>query len=502
MVRGVKEWTDRHRVALIIASLCSIIIIYLVCVGGQDWKALLYYLYPETLIRGLMLLCAYLAWKSYINEKSSSAICILFSTATVILPFMVENDRYEMLFEFCWCLWPGVVIAFVNKGIRKLLQSKRLVCCADTIVIALLAAVFHCMAESAGENNICDFCIPVMWLIQGLAWASVSCYASKTEKRKRNTVITWIGCLFLFVCFTYLDVSYLASSNMWSEVRGRYWNKVISLTWPVLVFVLWKMIDSHIAKQKPYYVQKISLIYFTAVLLVIYAVTRLDLNWAIACFVYDIDQILFCLFLAELVLWNELYQKQEALGSRIRSFLFMTAMNVGVLVVLLLQNERLREIMRYLAEFLTGGSQAGWIAYRKTAICAFLTKDMSVLDELYKKEAYWEALSGHGIAGIWFYVGSLPVLLMIFFVVLLVILLWNWNRENRILNKYAKYLAVGYMLKMGLAVLLQTNLICAAYMEFPFTGQDIAESFVLGLLIFAGGGEQNAIQKNAKVPEK
>lgn len=65
--------------------------------------------------------------------------------------------------------------------------------------------------------------------------------------------------------------------------------------------------------------------------------------------------------------------------------------------------------------------------------------------------------------------------------------MWNWNNENHFLNHYAKYLAIGYALKMGIAIILQANLMCSAYMEFPFTGRDIAESFVLGLFLFAKG---------------
>lgn len=486
MIHGPKKWIGRHAQALIITFSCSIIITYLGCVCGWDWNGLLYFLYPETLIKALMLLCAYLAWKSYRKENTATAICILFSTATVILPVALENDRYEMLLEFCWCLLPVLVVVPVNKGVRKFLRNRKAVCCIDMTVIVLLAALLFLMTK--------DFYIPVLWLMQGLIWTGVFCFADGAEKMKRNTKIAWFGSLLLFVCFTFMEVSYLLPGSIWWEVRRRYWNEVIYLAWPMILLVFWKMLDNYIAKEIRYYVQKISLIYFTVILLAIYAITRLDLNGAVSCFVYDISKLLFCLFLSELVLWRKLYKKQKAVGSRIRSALFLLLINAGAFATLFLQNKRLREIMRYLSGFLRGSGPADWIIYRKTVFCAVLANDTSVLDSLYKGEAYWKALSRHGIADIWFDVGSLPVFLMVFFAVALVILLWNWNQENSIFNQYAKYLTAGYMLKMGLAVLLQVNLICSIYIEFPLTGQDIAEGVVLGLLLFAGG-KRDVIQK-------
>lgn len=487
MVRGVEEWTDRHREALILASLCGIVIIYLGCVCGQDWHGWLYYLYPQTLIKGLMLLCAYLAWKSYHKENDLTAVWFLLSAAVVILPFAIDIDRTEMLFEFCWCLLPILVVVLVDRGTRKSLQNRALICCADMTVIALLAALLCLMTK--------DFCIPILWLIQGVLWAGNFYFTNGAENRKRNTALAWLGSLFVFVSFTFMEVSYLSSCSMWWEVRGRYWNEVIYLAWPVLLIFLWNVLDSHIVKEISFYVQKISLIYFTVVFSLIYAITRLDLNGAISCFVYDFDKILYCLFLAELVLWNELYQKQKTAGSRIRLILFMISMNVGIFAVLFLQNERLREIIQYLSGFLKGNGHTDWISYRKAAFCAFLAKDTSVLDSLYKKEAYWNAISGHGIAGIWFDVGSVPILFMVFFAVLLILILWNWNNENHFLNHCAQYLAVGYALKMGITIILQANLMCSAYMEFPFTGRDIAESFVLGLLLFAKEGSVGCLWK-------
>lgn len=490
MIRGVKEWTDRHKEALMLASLCGIVIIYLGCVCGQDWGEWLYYLYPETLIKGLMLLCAYLAWKSYHKENALTVAWFLLSAAVVILPFAVDIDRTEMLFEFCWCLLPILVVVPVDRGTRKFLQNRALICCVDMTVIVLLAALLCLMTK--------DFCIPVLWLIQGLLWAGNSYFTDSMENRKRNTALAWIGSLLVFVCFTFMEVSYLSSCSMWWEVRRQYWNEAVYLASPILLVFFWNMLDRHIAKELPYYVQRVSLIYFTAVLLVIYAVTRLDLSGAVSSFVYDIGKLVFCMLLAELILWKELYQKRETAGSRIRAALFLLSIDAGVFAALYLQNERLREVVQYLSTLLTGRCQADWIAYRKAAFCAVLAKDTSALDSLYKKEAYWIALSSHGIADIWFHIGGLPILFIVFFTAALVLLLWNWKRENGVLNQCARYLAVGYVLKMALAVLFETNLMCAVSVEFPFTGRDIAESFVLGLLLFAGGGGAGCFSKKCE----
>jgi len=494
MLEKVKNRADRCGEALIIVFLIIIMIIYLCCVCGWDREEILYYIYPEMVIKGLMLVCAYLAWKSYKNKTSPAYVCILFSTVAVILPFVTDYNRNEMLLEFCWCLWPAPVVYFADREIQKLSKNKTLVCFINTSIIALLSAAFHRLAKISAGNGKIDFCIPVLWIVQGLIWTILFCFSRESVKRKRNIVMAWYGCLLLFMLFTFADVWYFLPGSIWQEVRGRYWNEVIYLAWPILVFFLWRGIDAHICKTKSCYVQKIILIYFTMALLLIYVITRLDLNWEVSCYHYDIAKMAFCLFMAELVMWKELYQKLETVGLRIRLILFMALVNIGIFLALLIENERLREITGYLYDFLAGSGQADWIAYRKAAFSAFIMRDVSVLDNLYKKEAYWKVLSSHGIAKIWFDVGILPVLLMAFFVVLIAVLLWDRSREDKTLNQYAGYLAVSYMLKMGIAVFLQANLVASMHLEFPFTGQDLAESFVLVLFICAEGRKAECLQ--------
>ena len=97
-------------------------------------------------------------------------------------------------------------------------------------------------------------------------------------------------------------------------------------------------------------------------------------------------------------------------------------------------------------------------------------------NELYQKQK----TAGSRIRSIWFMI-SMNVGI---FAVLLILILWNWNNENYFLNHCAQYLAVGYALKMGIAIILQANLMCLAYMEFPFTGKDIAELGLPILLVY------------------
>ncbi len=77
-------------------------------------------------------------------------------------------------------------------------------------------------------------------------------------------------------------------------------------------------------------------------------------------------------------------------------------------------------------------------------------------------------------------------IIVLLLLVLTVILLWNWNQKDRFLNQCAGYLAVGYMLKMSVSFILQANLVVSPYMEFPFSGMDMAEILLPILLVYEG----------------
>ena len=128
--------------------------------------------------------------------------------------------------------------------------------------------------------------------------------------------------------------------------------------------------------------------------------------------------------------------------------------------------------------------QAEWIGYRKAAFSAFLSGNLSTLDTVYRKEHYRYLLDGHGLAAIRFKLGMLPLLAMVLLVVLFIIFLWNWRQKDSYLNQCARYLAIGYMLKLSMTVVLQANMVVSPHMEFPFTGKDIAELGLPILLVY------------------
>lgn len=78
----------------------------------------------------------------------------------------------------------------------------------------------------------------------------------------------------------------------------------------------------------------------------------------------------------------------------------------------------------------------------------------------------------------------LPLLVMLLLLVLLVISLWNWIQKDIFLSQCARYLAIGYILKMSVSFTLQANMIVSPYMEFPIIGMDIAEILLPILLVY------------------
>lgn len=129
-------------------------------------------------------------------------------------------------------------------------------------------------------------------------------------------------------------------------------------------------------------------------------------------------------------------------------------------------------------------SQADWIGYRKAAFEAFLSKDLTVLDSAYGKEHYFYSVYVHGLASFRFQYGMLPLLIMLLLLVLVVIFLWNWNQTDIFLNQCTRYLAIGYILKISASFILQVNMIVSPYMEFPFTGMDMAEILLPIILVY------------------
>lgn len=288
----------------------------------------------------------------------------------------------------------------------------------------------------------------------------------------------------------------LVREKKWFIVGGEYWRGVAFLCAPVLLLFVIKTTEKYIAESRAHYMWKRSLLYFLAVLIMHYFITNAGLYYAVGSLKYFIADGFYLLLLADILFWQILYGKPEQADSRIKAAVLMAAINVGVLLFYLIENPRLQEVLSYVGRFLAGGrrtaSQPDWIGYRKAAFEAFWSKDLTVLDQTFKKENYQYSLSGRGLAHIRFQCGLLPVLGMILLLILLIIFLWNWKRGNTLLHQCARCLAVSYILRMCIVLVLQVNMIVSPYMEFPFTGDDMGEIMLLILLIYEGSRRKAA----------
>lgn len=514
MFEKIRKKAAGSRGVLIIVLSAAIMLIYLYCDGfynlgreddmykniGECFKALLvgapYYFRP-VIVNSLTILFGYLAWKSYKKETSPVGIAILFMGIAVILPFgegiyRLKDwiDAGEKLFEFALVLWPVPAVCLGSFGMRKLSKRGKFICSVSMAVVFLLMVGLQLFIEKIeGENWYHDLWMPAIWLTESVLWLVVLNGSKQGTHRKRNIMTAWVICLLLFGCFTFTEVSYLRLSSIWGFIRGNYWNRVVFFCWPVFLMIGIKALYTHSTNDKPYAVWKISLLYFFVVLLVIYFTTNLALNYGIGSFQYDISHIFYLMFLADIVIWNELYRKLKRTGCRVKSLLFMIVVNVGELAFLFIKENRLQEILCYISFSFLGGSQTqvDWLGYRKAALQAFLSNDLTILDSLYRKEKYQYALfGGHGVAAIRFQFGMLPLVVMVLLLILTAAFLWNWKPDNIFICKCSRYLAAGYLLKMFCSVILQANMVLSPYIEFPFTGMDMAEMMVLVLVVREG----------------
>lgn len=509
-VGKIKKWPLKHREFLISAFPAAILLIYLWCCcfwasdiqdAGEIVVGLLSYFRPAV-VNSFVILFAYWAWQSYRKENVPAAISVLFAGIAVVLPFAGSvyrpedwPDCGEKLFGFALILWPVPVTCLSDFCVGKFSKNKKIVFGINTVIVFILAAGLHLFAQGMMEEKWSrDLTVPAVWLAESLLWSAALHFTDKGKNRKRNVVTAWLMCLLIFYCTTFMKASYLSSTHIWDIVRGRYWNSVLFLCWPVLLTVLTRALCFHIPRDKPYFVQKAGIAYFCIVLLISYLLTDISLNFATGAFRDDICVLVYLLFLAEFVVWKEVYGNLGCTRKRIGAFLSLLLLDAGAFIFLLVRNGRLREVLYYMGFSFMGNSlsipQADWAGYRKAAVRAFFSNDLSMLDSVYKKESYYFMLDGgHGLASIRFQIGMLPLLAMIVLLVITVIILWNWSRDDRTsgaAGACARYFAAGCLLKMLMSVLLQINMVVSPYCEFPFTGVDMPEFVVLMLLVHTG----------------
>lgn len=466
----------------LLACPLAIILIYLYCECFHDLKDVLYYIYPAA-ARGMMILFVYLAWKSYTKEKSCVIVSILLSGIAVIVSFAESCwsgwfDWLGVMFAFACFLWPVLITCLSNYCGRKATKNKKYIFGVNFFIVLILSVLLFWFAESAaGKFSYVDLCLPVIWLAESILWTFVLNCETPNGQRKRYLMAAWLVCLAVFGGFSYVNVF---------DLRNE-WNGVIILCWPMLIFFLMKQSNRLIAEDKPHFILKRCLFCFFIVLLLVYVTANTGLNYGRESLKYDIGRVFYCLFLTDIMLWDRGRVKWKEAGCRIKTMAFMAAINVGVLIYLLIANERLQNILSGIAGIFSGSvraaSQVDWLGYRKAVFRAFFLNDLTELDNKYRREYYTYSVDGNGLTSIRFHFGMLPLLAMVLLLILLVIILWKWNHKNITLNQCARYFAFGYLIKMFIACISQAGMFVSPYMDFPFTRWDIAE-IILPILLF------------------
>lgn len=483
MFETIKQQIAKHNELIVLAFSAFIMLPYLWCSGFFAFGAL---------CNILSIMLGYFAWRGYRREKMPAAVIILLSGIAVLLPFWSDrSDFWEMLFGFALILWPVPVTCLMGFCLRKFLKNEKLVLVINTVTVFLLAAGLHLSAEGMMEERwSSDLEIPVLWLTESLLWSAVLLFTDAGKDRRKKAVQAWLVCLVIFYVSTFMEASYLSSPHLWDEVRGRYWAQILFLFWPVFLTAFTGALCARVAKDKPHFVQKVSVLYFSVVLFLCWVLTDISINFALGAFRDDICRLTYLLLLAEFVIWKEVYGVQKSRRSRIGALVFLTQLDAGAVLYLLVRNERLREVLYYIGFPFTDGSpalRAQWRAYRKAAVHAFFKNNLTVLDSTYANESYYMVVNdSHGMASIRFYFGMLPMAAMVLFLIVAVAVLWRQSRDGGVFPKSAGYFAFGCLLKMTMSLILQMNMVVSPYIEFPFTGADIPEFVVLVLLLYEG----------------
>lgn len=496
--KKIRRMAESRRRVLVIVLPLIIMSVYLGCECAYGIDGASFYIYPAA-INGLMIFSAYLAWRGYAKEDSPVVFSCLMLGIAVILPFSNKagggsGDWAERAFEFVWVLWPVPLICLGNYCMRRITENKKIVCGADLALIFLSAMLLHALAAGkAGELPAADLLVPAIWLAEGALWIFALNFTDHEKNRKRNLMAAWASCLLLFWGFTFADISYLSSPDIWDLVRGNYWNRTVFLCSPVIMLMAAEMPKIYIPESSRRSAQKQRAIYALIVLPVIYFIVNKELNFETGLWKYNMAEGAYLLALAEIILCKELYGEPSRGKRRLRGAAFISAINVGALLLFWTGNRRLREICFYIKDFFAGKllhnanpavPEADWFGYRKAVFEAFLSKNLTVLEKEYANGGYPDSIYGHGLASIRFQYGLLPLLVMSALLILLVILLLNWDNKDFFVMKCAGYLAISYALKASIALILQINMIVSPYMEFPFSGMDMAEVLLPALLAY------------------
>ena len=509
MFEAMKKQMSKHSGFLVLALPAAIVLLYLWCVcisgagaeigkdgitadGIREFFENVPFYVGWAFVNSLVILLGYGAWRSYRNEEVPVSVPILLSGLAVILPFWCErSDLVEMLSGFVMILWPVPTVCLIGFGLRKMVRNEKVVFGISAAAVFLLAVRFHMFAGSImKESWNSDLGVPAIWLLEILLWSAAVSFSGSDREKRRNLVLAWLACLVIFYFSTFMEASYLSSCHMWDEVRGRCWNRVLFLCWPVFLTALTKKLCSGVPKDRPYFSEKVGALYFLAVLPLCWLMTDISLNFAVQAFRDDICGLLYLLFLAEFVIWKEVYGEREQRENRVRALLILLLVNTGAAVYLLVRNERLREVLYYLGFPFREGSPAmrtEWREYRKATAGAFFTNDLAVLDSTYRNDGFYYILNGsHGLASIRFHAGMFPLLVMLLLLTVTVMLLLSRRRDGGDFSKCVGYLAVGWLVKMAMSVILQMNMVLSPCIEFPFTGTDMTELVVLALVLHEG----------------
>lgn len=368
-------------------------------------------------------------------------------------------------------------------------KFRELLVMALPVAVALIYLYLEC-----GFSDILSGIAPSVTVGLMLLVISMACRSYKKEEspqvknKKRNIAVVWIIILVICCCSAWTDNPCLLPSYVWSEACV-YLKRAVYLAWPVLLLFFIRMVVMYVPEGISFAVQRQSLLYYAAALSVIWLITA---NYGSETGLWNdrVDEVFYLLVLADIIIWNEIYRKLELTGSRIRASLFMLAVNAGVFIFLFARNGRMREIF-YSPGFPLAGyngmiQQTDWAGYRKAAIQAFLTKDLTVLRASYQSEHYGYVLYRDGLASIRFEFGIMPLVFMIVFLILEAVLLWNWKRRETAVNKYARYLVTGYGIRIVLALIMEVCMFQISHVKFPFTGEMDGAEIILPILLIFG----------------
>lgn len=405
------------------------------------WECLFFFMPSENEVSILYVISGigmmFLLYHSWEVHKSSVPAAVLMSTGAVLVSCLALcdlNDIIKMMLIFLILLSPVFFTVFFNWLLKNKMNNgivKAVISCMP-FTIAIIALFIYLEASPAE-----DYPMIAMFVAESLIW-SFALNLKDVEKEEHKKILwnSWLICLAMF--FVYItDYSLFIFRYM----NKQLWNVTLTLSLPIVYPVVFWRITKQVNQDAKSRYTKIAAGYFAfSTLLYLYSIGIADRGYSAIGINWALDTGIYYILISLIVYAVEMKSiRGDKIGGHLFPALLAVIYSVGCLAATFMGNERIRIIFSNIGDpavKIQNTYRVAWPGYR------------------------------------------LEAALVIVAVIVIILLKKKWI--NFQLNRMKNYLAVSYLIRAAMSVILFLFMFNSDGISFPFIA---AEGFGLDLMI-------------------